>query len=452
MVLGFLEDKVIVMFLKNIRKNCQASLPFSPRLVIWLLASIFFSGMSDSAITKEQINKNEITLYEALSMALEFHPSISATKLQYQAAAGELNSARWSALPNASFSFRGFDDEGEEEILDQEVLTVSQPLWTGGRVSGNISFAKAKRDIARLEMVEAEQKLLEETLRAYTELSRAEAKLKISSSNVAEHERLFKIIERRVNASTSPEVDLRLARARLAFSRSQFLQSKNTLEISRAKLAQLIGQPVKKAAPFQAANVEKGSIEDAVKRAVSFSPRIRKMRTEISGLEAMVKVARSALYPQVSIGYEKNYGEVLSNRDDEKVFLGLDFQPGAGLSAFSSISSSKAKKLALRDNLKALELEIRREVEVVWRSVSSAEMQLSPTRQFVNSTEEVVNSYLRQYRVGKKSWLDVLNAQRELVQARQAEVEQESKLSMSFYKMQILVGDLNRKTVMNRNE
>ena len=79
-------------------------------------------------------------------------------------------------------------------------------------------------------------------------------------------------------------------------------------------------------------------------------------------------------------------------------------------------------------------------------------MQLSPTRQFVNSTEEVVNSYLRQYRVGKKSWLDVLNAQRELVQARQAEVEQESKLSMSFYKMQILVGDLNRETVMNRNE
>ena len=440
------------MFLKNIRINYWAGSTLRLQLLIWLLAAIFYSGVSKAAIAEEQNNKNGITLYEALSMALDFHPSISATKLQYQSAAGELNSARWLALPDASFIYRGFEDDGEEEILDQEILTVSQPLWTGGRVSGNISFARANREIAKLAIVEAEQKLLEETLRAFTELRQAEANRNISLGNVEEHERLFKIIERRVKASTSPEVDLRLARARLAFSRSQFLQSKNTLEISRANLAQLIGQPVKKAAPFQAANVEKGSIEDAVKRAVSFSPRIRKMRTEISGLEAMEKVARSALYPQVSIGYEKNYGEVLSNRDDEKVFLGLDFQPGAGLSAFSSISSSKAKKLALRDNLKALELEVRQEVEVVWRSVSSAEMQLSPTRQFVNSTEEVVNSYLRQYRVGKKSWLDVLNAQRELVQARRAQVEQESKLSMSFYKMQILIGDLNRKTVMNRND
>ena len=440
------------MFLKNIRINYWAGSTLRLQLLIWLLAAIFYSGVSKAAIAEEQNNKNGITLYEALSMALDFHPSISATKLQYQSAAGDLNSARWLALPDASFIYRGFEDDGEEEILDQEILTVSQPLWTGGRVSGNISFARANRDIAKLAIVEAEQKLLEETLRAFTELRQAEANRNISLGNVEEHERLFKIIERRVKASTSPEVDLRLARARLAFSRSQFLQSKNTLEISRANLAQLIGQPVKKAAPFQAANVEKGSIEDAVKRAVSFSPRIRKMRTEISGLEAMEKVARSALYPQVSIGYEKNYGEVLSNRDDEKVFLGLDFQPGAGLSAFSSISSSKAKKLALRDNLKALELEVRQEVEVVWRSVSSAEMQLSPTRQFVNSTEEVVNSYLRQYRVGKKSWLDVLNAQRELVQARRAQVEQESKLSMSFYKMQILIGDLDRKTVMNRND
>ena len=442
------------MFLKNIRINYWAGSTLRLQLLIWLLASIFCSGVPKAAIAEEQNNKNGVTLYEALSMALDYHPSISATKLQYQSAAGELNSARWLALPDASFRFRGFEDEdgGEEEILDQEILTISQPLWTGGRVSGNIGFARANRDIAKLAIVEAEQKLLEETLRAFTELRQAEANRNISLGNVEEHERLFKIIERRVKASTSPEVDLRLARARLAFFRSQFLQSKNTLEISRAKLAQLIGQPVKKAAPFQSANVNKGSIEEAVKRAVSFSPRIRKMRTEISGLEAMEKVARSALYPQVSIGYEKNYGEVLSNRDDEKVFLGLDFQPGAGLSAFSSISSSKAKKLALRDNLKALELEVRQEVEVVWRSVSSAEMQLSPTRQFVNSTEEVVNSYLRQYRVGKKSWLDVLNAQRELVQARRAQVEQESKLSMSFYKMQILIGDLNRKTVMNRND
>ena len=48
----------------------------------------------------------------------------------------------------------------------------------------------------------------------------------------------------RAGCSTSPEVDLRLAKARLAFSKSQLLRNGNALEVAKAELEQLIGQAV----------------------------------------------------------------------------------------------------------------------------------------------------------------------------------------------------------------
>ena len=111
-----------------------------------------------------------------------------------------------------------------------------------------------KRDAAKLAIIEVEQTLLADTVRAFIEVHRAKSKVEISTSNVEEHERLSDIIKRRVDAATSPEVDLRLAKARLAFSKSQLLRNGNALEAAaKAELEQLIGRAVHRvAAPIRA--------------------------------------------------------------------------------------------------------------------------------------------------------------------------------------------------------
>ena len=71
-------------------------------------------------------------------------------------------SAQWAVFPSANFSYRGFRENNNQELPDQEVLTVSQPIWTGGKLSGNIGIAKAKRDAAELAIIETEQQILDE--------------------------------------------------------------------------------------------------------------------------------------------------------------------------------------------------------------------------------------------------------------------------------------------------
>jgi adhesin transport system outer membrane protein len=61
----------------------------------------------------------------------------------------------------------------------------------------------------------------------------------------------------------------------------------------------------------------------------------------------------------------------------------------------------------------------------------------------VDATTSVVESYLRQYAVGKKSWLDVLNAQRESTQARNTLVEYEILYLTSLYRLKVLLNKIN---------
>ena len=57
-------------------------------------------------------------------------------------------------------------------------------------------------------------------------------------------------------------------------------------------------------------------------------------------------------------------------------------------------------------------------------------------------------SYLRQYTTGRKSWLDVMNAQREQTQARNAAVDVEVGALLSLIKLDILTGRLTRVSVL----
>ena len=423
-----------------------------PRRTRRLPVILVFCLLTTPSLAEDHADAQPLRLEQALTLSVKSHPLISAKRQEYQAAISDLRVARWAAFPNAGFSFRGFRQDEERDVRDQEVLTVSQPIWTGGRISGNIEIAKAKRDAAEAAVIEAEQSILSDTVRAFVDVHRAKSKRDISFSNVREHERLSAIIERRVKAATSPEVDLRLANARLAFSKSQLLQNANALDIAKAELEQLIGKPLYEITAPQNLAIHLTSRGEAEKAVMAFSPALRKLRSEIASLSGAKKVSTSFLYPQLSLGFEKRFGELPINQDDEQVFVGLDFQPGAGLSSRASISASTAKKGALENTLAALEREVRRELRVTWREYSAAKLQLSPTKLLVDSTAEVVGSYLRQYTVGRKSWLDVLNAQREMVQAKQALVDHEAMLTLASYKVKIMTGNLTRDTVAGEKE
>jgi adhesin transport system outer membrane protein len=61
-------------------------------------------------------------------------------------------------------------------------------------------------------------------------------------------------------------------------------------------------------------------------------------------------------------------------------------------------------------------------------------------RDLLIGAEEIVASYLRQFQVGRKNWLDVLNAQREKAQAEYSFSDLEYPLMLSNVRLLLLAG------------
>jgi adhesin transport system outer membrane protein len=389
-------------------------------------------------------DKGAMSLPDALALALHTHPLIASREGEYQAAQGELQATRWSRFPTLAVNAQAVANSAK-----QRSASVSQPLWTGGRLSGQVDSATAFRDMARADIDDARQIVLTDTANAFVDLERSERKAAIAAANVREHQRLYDIIQRRVEASTSPDVDAMLALARLSYSKSQQLQFANARSIALAQLEQLVGLPVPAIVPPRPLALGYETFTQLQVAVLAYSPQLKRLTSQQSGLEANLKVAKSALYPQVSLGYERRFGELLFAQEREQIYVAIDFQPGAGLSSRATISAAGARKRAAAHSLVAARRDLLRQVQTTWGERDLALLQVSPSERLVAATSEVVDSYLRQYRVGRKSWLDVLNAQREVVQAEYTLVDYQSLLLGASYRLAILAGDLTSEMLVD---
>ena len=409
-----------------------------------IIIQLFLASLSSFTaldISADDYNKNPVLSVDmALALALKTHPLILSAEGQFQAAKSELNASRWSRFPTVS---TGTQENADK--IKQFTRTVNLPLWAGGRINAEIDLAKSVRDGALSGVSEAQQTVMLETISQFFDYFKAEKKLQISRDNVDEHQRLYEIIERRVAAATSPDVDSMLALARLQYARSAEIQSKTKRNIAKSSLELLVDKGVDAVNVFRRPEPFNISIDEAVSIGILVSPKIARIKSEADGLEANVRSARSVLYPQVSLGYEygKTHGGISDGLIDEETFVTVQFQPGAGLSVASSVTAAQQRKLAALDTLEAEKRELRRQIKFAWNEYVSASIQLEPSKMLVEATGSVVESYLRQYAVGKKSWLDVLNAQREATQAKNTLVDYEVLYLTSLYRLKIILNEIN---------
>jgi len=404
------------------------------KIIALLSLSVSIALQAESPIEAQALSVDQ-----AMQYAIKTHPLILSAEGQYRAAKSELTASRWSRFPTVGASARenSFDQK-------QDVTTASMPLWMGGRINADIDLAKSNRDGALSGISEAQQSVMLETIGLFFDYFKSEKKLEIASQNIDEHQRLYEIIERRVEAATSPDVDAMLAQARLQSARSSQIQAASIKDISKASLELTVGRVIDAVLVNNNPDPFGISLNEAVATGIAVSPRVARIESEIKGFDANIKLAKSALYPQVSLGYEKRFNDPDSSRvDQEETFVSVQFQPGAGLAVASSISAAKQRKQSARDSLEAEKRELRRQIKTAWNEYASVSFQLEPSKMLVDATNSVIESYLRQYAVGKKSWLDVLNAQREATQARNTLVDFEVQYLTSIYRLRVLMNEIN---------
>ena len=179
-------------------------------------------------------------------------------------------------------------------------------------------------------------------------------------------------------------------------------------------------------------------------RVVANSAQRKRLMSQIESADAQISVSKAQVYPSLVAGFQRTWaGTVPANYDRSKGYLGLEFQSGAGLSARAGVQAAVSRKEATQQELETLQRNLSAQVSAAVSEMDALEAQLGPSKALLEGATEIVESYLRQYQVGRKNWLDVLNAQREKTQALYSDADTRYGYQLSKVRLMIMTGDIS---------
>jgi adhesin transport system outer membrane protein len=364
--------------------------------------------------------------------ALNQYPSIRASKDEARAAEADLDGARWQRFPTPSIE-ASQSDAGD----DAAVIRLQQPLWTGGRISAAVDAAEARLSAARGGIGEAEQEVLFRVAEAFVEAERRQAQRVNSIENVRRHEELHNLIRRRVEQRISPQVDLALANSRLAQAQSQLSLVDQQLAVVLQELEELAGRSVAEVMPLsEQAQTLPDNLANARREALRYSPERQRLDRERMAANADVRAERAKRLPDLAIRIEHERAD----EADSRALLVLESEFGAGLSSAANSRAAASRRDALRREREALSRQLETRVSRAWQGWRAARIRMESAEMQRESTQRVFESYTRQYVIGQKSWLDVLNAVREASKAANAVADARAQANGPMLRIAILTG------------
>lgn len=386
----------------------------------------------------------QLKINDAMEMAVRSHPSISAKKNELRGSGEKLEASRWQRYPSVTVQTTA----GQAATGPLYSVRVDQPLWAGGRIDADIKSSEARLQSATAQQSETEQTILIKTASAFTEMIRLQLRIDAADRNVKELTRLLEMIKRRAASEITPQGDVIMARARLQQANSEYLQFKNMAANARADLEQVISQRVGDIVAPDDSRLISTDLGELLRRAEDYSPALQRLKFDIDAANADIDSRKAVIWPQLSARYEHLIGTPYASNS---TYLALTFQPGAGLSAMSSVQESLARRAAAENSLESSKKDLLDKVRTDWNQNQSALAEAAVLRELVAATELMYESFIRQYPVGRKSWLEVLNAQREVTQARYSLADTSWNGYLAGIRIDIMTGAISAANKMSLN-
>jgi adhesin transport system outer membrane protein len=117
---------------------------------------------------------------------------------------------------------------------------------------------------------------------------------------------------------------------------------------------------------------------------------------------------------------------------------------GNGLSALEGVNESASRLLGAEQQIEATRRTLLQQAASTWADFLAYRDQTVILKDITQENQEIVASFVRQYLAGKKSWLEVLNAEREWGQSRLQMADLNASLMSATFRLQRMSGQLNK--------
>src|SRR5262245_56531608 len=331
-------------------------------------------------------------------------------------------------------------------------VNLTQPLFEGFRNLNAIRQAKSTVQAAREALRTVEQTVLLDAATAYVNVVRDQAIVRLRENDVAVLTEQLKATKDRFDVGEVTRTDVAQAEARRSEALATLAAAQANLKASRAAYEQIVGHPPGNlVTPASIRHLLPSTLDEAMTLGDGENPLIlATVYNEESSLYAVERIMGEMLPDvQLEAQYEKRF-DTFSTSDSQETTrvvgrLNVPFYQGGGVSA--RVRQAKETNNQLKKEVEDARLRVHADVIANWGILQSSGPAITSAEAAVAANKIALTGVREEEKVGQRTTLDVLDAQRELLNSQIGLVTALRDRVVAEYALYTAVGRMDAQTL-----
>jgi outer membrane protein, adhesin transport system len=344
----------------------------------------------------------------------------------------EVKQARSGYLPTlgftAGYGIQEVQEPADETLYPQQyTLSLRQNVFAGLSTMNEVDRQKSRVLSGAYRIQGTAENIALRTSEVYLNVLRRQELLRLAEENLDTHLRIADQIKMRSESGVASKADSDQVSGRVSLAQSNVIVTKTNLIDAESNYLSVVGRlPANLQKPAAPVKLVPTSIQEAEEEALKVHPTLKSANSDLQARHLQYDVAKAPYLPIIDVEVDQHWEEDFETEGKDaslvamvklryNLFNGLKDQARRAETAHLISEAREIRNGTHRQVVESMRLS--------WMAHQAAQERIKHLEQRVASTTETADSYTKQFNLGKRTLLDVLDTEAEVIDAKQALVE-----------------------------
>ncbi|MDO8945607.1 MAG: TolC family outer membrane protein [Desulfocapsaceae bacterium] len=369
------------------------------------------------------------TLQDAIGTMLQTNPEIRSMAHNRLGRDEEVRQAKSGYLPEINFSagvgVQDIQEPTNDNLTPQQyTLSLRQNVFTGLATNNEVGRQKARVQSQAYSLQGASENTALRTAEVYLNVLRQQELHRLSQENLDSHVRIADQINLRTESGVASKSDSDQVAARLSLAQANVVATNTNLVDAHTNYLAVVGHlPTDLQEPTPPDSLMPASLQDAEAEAIKMHPTLKSAGADLEARQKQSEVAKAPYWPIIDLEVDQNWEEDYDTVGKKESLIAMARLRYNLFRGFKD-EARRAETVELVSEAREIRNNTHRQVvesmRLSWMAYQAVKDQIKYLEQRVDFSIGTIDAYTKQFNLGKRTLLDVLDSDAEVIDAKRA--------------------------------
>jgi adhesin transport system outer membrane protein len=398
------------------------------------------------------------TLEQTVQETIETNPDVLIAGSERDAVEQQMEQTRAGFFPQADITLgtgweyndnpttRTVDGGSRNFNRDEAEIVVRQLLYDGHGTESEFERQRARVNSRAYDTFSTAEVTGLKAVEVYLDVLRGQKLVQLATNNLSNHQKTYDRIVKRGERGVGSKADVQQALGRLALARTNLMAEENNLDDAIAAFVNVVGhEPADLQEPESREHLLPASFDETLITALDNHPQLKSAEADVDAAVEQHQAARALFFPRIHLEISGSNNDNLDgvpgrNKDTQAMIRGrYNFTGGKDIARRQETVYELEQAKEIRDRTRR---QVTESIQLSWNAYETAKQQLEFFRIHVDASKQALIAYRKQFNIGQRTLIDLLDQESEVFQANINYVNGQNEVMFSTYRILAGTGKL----------